>query len=780
MFGRKVLLTIASLLILESNKCSCTTNFDEEEWWENMLVYEIWPTSFQDSDGDGIGDLQGIIRRLDYLEDLGVETICLNPIFASPLSDGGFDVSDYENINRILGNLSDFDKLVQEVHDRDMKLVLDVVPNHTSDEHKWFEASKNMLAPFEDYYIWANGTFTPDGTPVPPNHQIVDENDVKNSVWSYNSRRGQWYYHTFGEFQPDLNLDNADVRRDVMGIFDFWLNRGVDGFRITGAPYFFEDFHLGNDRAAVRTNNFSDESRNVQFLYDIREHVDQWAKLNSANSKYLTTSTYDTKEHLLSYYTEKKNDTMSVIPPNYCFLQGNVVAGPSASRLGHVIEQWLNAIPMNESTVWMLSNRDTLRITSRVGPDRLDALLMLSILLPGQTYTFYGDEIGLSDIPIPTIGKTHATLQTYSPIALMQWDDSLSAGFSNATHLSIPIHDNYMYINVAEQLKDPHSHLNVFKKLAHLKYEFVIRHGDWEIESMNDDTVFVLRRTLTDHPIYILVINLSNDQQIVNMTKLYPDLKEYLDVIVTSGNDNMLREVVSRNYFPVRPNAGIVLMSDTNENVNSSEIDVGREGTKELENSQFGIRGNATAGEPNDAAEKKLDDEVKEFEKTEEAKVEEGEKGNVEADGREEKTSAETAEKENVEKEVNLKIPVKENEMEEKNKKTAKEATLERKVLVEEKKQDSQPKQKNGENNEKLATEIPEEISMENNSDIKKQTYENVRTESNSTVETTSQRPSSTDRTTETRPVTGGKNSVMADWHLLTIVITNYIIVRIC
>lgn len=270
---------------------SSNSKLVDKQWWETALIYQIWPRGFQDSDGNGEGDLKGIINRLDYLKDLGIDAIWLNPIYSSPLIDSGYDISNYTDINPLFGNLQDFDELIREAHNRDLKVILDIVPNHSSDQHEWFLLSSQNIKPYNDYYIWANG-FTDGNKKIPPNNWVSTYNDEEGSAWTWHDKRKQWYYHKFHKSQPDLNLRNENVLQELLNVFNFWLKKNVDGFRISAVSYFYEDIDLKNEFKGNRTSGLPE---NTALVYKFRSYIDDWVKKNNATSKLLIAEYYELK-----------------------------------------------------------------------------------------------------------------------------------------------------------------------------------------------------------------------------------------------------------------------------------------------------------------------------------------------------------------------------------------------------------------------------------------------------------------------------------------------------
>ncbi|CAD6229896.1 GSCOCG00006628001-RA-CDS [Cotesia congregata] len=594
------IILLSSLIFLIIGLCDCNVNSEEPEWWESTQIYQIWTRGFKDSDGDGEGDLQGILSELDYLKDIGVETICLNPIFLSPLIDFGYDISNYTDIDPIYGDLEDFDQLIEEAHEQDIKIILNIVPSHSSIEHEWFEASVNRIAPYSDYYIWANGSVDENGTRVPPNNWASVWNYTKGSAWTWNEDRDQWYYHKFKDTEPNLNLRNKDVVEEILDILDFWLDRGVDGFQISKGGFFYEDLDLEDDSDESNESDDSNESDEsvddfgddeyANFLYKIREFTDNWTEENNSTSKLLLVESEESDANLISYYGD--NNRSGVVPFNFHLIT-NVTIDDGADDIKILIENWLDDIPENSTTNWPISHPDGSRIATRQGQDRLEAWMVLTMLLPGQAYSYYGDEIGMTDaaeVPgyLKTINPTLnnlADLSKYAAKSPMQWDNSTSAGFSVNETLYFPINEDYVTRNVESQLEDSLSTLNTYKSLAHLRKDPVFHHGNFSIETINNDKVIFLKRHLENHPDYLVLINFGAEEEIVNITSLVSDDEDDDDddddnfVVVFSTNEENLYEVNSTvETVVIEPSDAVVLRNYINEtDANSPEDDSSQE-----------------------------------------------------------------------------------------------------------------------------------------------------------------------------------------------------------
>jgi alpha-glucosidase len=445
------------------------------DWWQDAVVYQIYPRSFLDTDGDGVGDLPGIIDRLDYLRDLGVAAVWLSPIYPSPGLDVGYDVSDHSRVDPIFGTEADFDRLVAETHRRGMKLILDLVMNHTSDRHAWFEASRSSRDnPYADWYLWRDPAgYAADGTPLPPNNWV---SFFGGSGWQWEPRRNQFYEHTFLVEQPDLNWRNPQVRQAIYDVMRFWLRRGVDGFRIDVM------WHL------IKDEQFRDNPRNPNFvpgrppheeltpLYttDRPEMSDVVAELRNVvdefNDRLIIGEIYLPLERLVAYYGRDLRGAH--LPFNFSLLS----APWHARTIAKLVDEYEAALPPGGWPNWVLGNHDRPRIASRLGRDQARIAAMLLLTLRGTPTIYFGDEIGMTQVAIspqqirdpfekrvPGLGVGRDGCRTP-----MQWDASANAGFSLADPW-LPVADDFRHENFEKQRCDPTSMFNLYRRLIALR-----------------------------------------------------------------------------------------------------------------------------------------------------------------------------------------------------------------------------------------------------------------------------------------------------------------------
>ena len=369
-----------------------------QPWWKTDVIYQIYPRSFQDSDGDGVGDLRGVADRLDYFEALGVGALWLSPIFPSPMADFGYDVSDYCGVDPSFGTLDDLDHLIASAHSRGLKILLDFVPNHSSDQHPWFlESRSSRASPKRDWYIWRDGKA--DG--VPPNNWI---SDFGGSSWAWDEATGQYYLHAFLEQQPDLNWRNPEVRAAMMGVLSFWLDRGVDGFRIDVLWHMIKaegladnpinpDYHPGlGEMHKVLQINSTNQPEVHAIAAQMRTLADSYP-----GDRALIGEIYLPVDQLVQYYGTPASPEVH-LPFNFQLIE----AEWSAAILKPLIAAYEKALPPDGWPNWVLGNHDRPRIADRVGEPQARVAAMLLLTLRGTPTLYYGDELGIGRVAIPS------------------------------------------------------------------------------------------------------------------------------------------------------------------------------------------------------------------------------------------------------------------------------------------------------------------------------------------------------------------------------------------
>jgi alpha-glucosidase len=442
----------------------------DELWWRNGIFYQVYPRSFQDSNGDGVGDIAGIIERLPYLVALGIDAVWLSPIFPSPMADFGYDISNYTGIDPLFGSMDDFDRLVDAAHAAGLKIILDLVPNHTSDQHPWFiESRSSRDNPKRDWYLWHDPR--PDGSV--PNNWL---SEFGGSAWQFDADTGQYYYHAFLARQPDLNWRNPAIRQAIYDVMRFWLRKGVDGFRVDVIWHLIKDAQFRDNppnpyfregrppHEKILTRYSTDQPEVLDVVAEMRRVVDEF------DSRVLIGEIYLPVERLVAYYG---NDLKGAqMPFNFALLSTLW----SARSIERIVADYEAALPKGAWPNWVLGNHDRPRVTSRVGQHQARVAAMLLLTLRGTPTLYYGDEIGMHQVAIapdqvrdpfeknvPGIGVGRDGCRTP-----MQWDATSNAGFS-ATTPWLPLPDDFRHENVVNLDADTRSILNLYKALIGLR-----------------------------------------------------------------------------------------------------------------------------------------------------------------------------------------------------------------------------------------------------------------------------------------------------------------------
>jgi alpha-glucosidase len=492
----------------------------KDHWWRHAVIYEVYPRSFQDSNGDGIGDLNGITSRLDYLEDLGVDAIWITPVYPSPQVDFGYDISDYTAIDRQYGTLADFDHLVAQAKKRRIRVIMDFVPNHTSDQHPWFQASRSSRDnPKRDWYIWRNGR----GPGQPPNNWL---SWFGHSAWAFDSTTGLYYYHFFYPQQPDLNWRNPEVRTAMYDVLRFWLKRGVDGFRIDAVSRLFEDPELRDDPLLPGTNAYGDSNllhKYTDNLAEVHEVLRDFRKVvsESPGDPVLISEADEPNISELTKLYGAHGDEVQ-LPMDFQVADVNRLSAPLFRKLFEEVEH--NAA--SGQPYIFFSNHDQPRQWDRYGDGfhnnaiaRLMATLLFTTKATPQMY--YGEEIGMctatptriEDVrdPIGKLGwpKEKGRDGSRTP---MQWDSSANAGFTTGKPW-LPVPESARHFNVAMEQREPESLLNFYKRLIFLRRSLLaLRVGSYAALLPDEENVFsYLRRTSDGRRAVVVALNMSPD-----------------------------------------------------------------------------------------------------------------------------------------------------------------------------------------------------------------------------------------------------------------------------
>jgi alpha-glucosidase len=486
----------------------------DPDWWQRAVLYQIYPRSFRDADGDGVGDIAGICKRLDHLVELGVDALWLSPVFPSPMADFGYDVADYCDIDPLFGSLADFDTLLADAHARGLKVVLDLVANHTSDQHPWFQESRaSRTSPKRDWYIWRDPA--PGGGP--PNNWL---SEFGGGAWEYDAASGQYYLHTFLTSQPDLNWRNPGMRDAMYEVVRFWLKRGVDGFRADAIRHLIKDdaFRDNPPNPAYRDGDPPDAAVLPLYTADRPEAHDVIAGLRGVIDEFpdrlLIGELNLPFEKLVIYYGRELGGLH--LPFNFALLS----TPWHARHLAGLIDRYEAALPQGGWPNWVLGNHDKPRIASRVGDAQAKVAAMLLLTLRGMPTLYYGDEIGMHDVEIPpervqdpleknVPGKGLGRDPARTP---MQWDHGPNAGFCpQDAEPWLPVANDYRRYNVAAERTVQRSMLALYRRLLALRRaELSLAVGSYEpVEATGDFLLAYARETDGCH--FLIVLNFGHE-----------------------------------------------------------------------------------------------------------------------------------------------------------------------------------------------------------------------------------------------------------------------------
>lgn len=488
----------------------------ERPWWQRRVIYQIYPRSFQDSNGDGVGDLKGILERVDYLAWLGIDAVWISPVYPSPMADFGYDVADYVGIDPVFGTLADFDHLVTALHRHGVRIILDFVPNHTSDEHPWFrEARASRDNPRRNWYIWRDPR--PDGAP-PNNWQSVPG----GSAWEFDHATGQYYYHSFLTKQPDLNWRNPNMRAAMYDVLRFWLDCGVDGFRVDVLGRLIKDANFRDDPLnpdyrdgeppyrRVLPRYSSDQPEVLKIAAEMRRVLQEYP-----DERLLIGEIYLPVDRLVAYYGP--NLTGVQLPFNFNLMW--VDWNPAA--ILRLICEYEAALPLGAWPSWVLGNHDQQRVASRLGQAQARVGMVLLMTLRGTPTLYYGDELGLENVPIPreqlrdAFGLTVPdTGQGRDPERTpMPWNVSRNAGFTTGEPW-LPLGKDHPAMSVEVQKRRADSMLNLTRALLELRHgEPALSLGDWGPLQVDGD-VLAYTRTWAGRR-FIIVLNLDAVPKVV-------------------------------------------------------------------------------------------------------------------------------------------------------------------------------------------------------------------------------------------------------------------------
>ena len=506
----------------------------EQSWWQRAVVYQIYPKSFHDTTSNGVGDIQGIIQKLDYLQKLGVDVIWLTPIYASPQKDNGYDISDYYSIHHEYGTMEDFDELLVQAHKKGIKVIMDIVVNHTSTEHQWFkEASSSKDNPYRDFYIWRDGK--EDGS-EPTNWQ----SKFGGNAWQYDKKTGQYYLHLFDVTQADLNWENEKLRQKVYDMMTFWFEKGVDGFRLDVINLISKNQQFPDDDGLVAPGDgrkfYTDGPRVHEFIHEMNKEV--FSKYDSITVGEMSSTTLD---HCIQY-SNPKNEELSMTF-NFHHLKVDYPNGEKWAlgdmdflALKRILSRWQTG--MNQGGGWnalFWCNHDQPRVVSRYGNDgkyHQESAKMLATaihMMQGTPYIYQGEEFGMTNPKFTSIGQYRdvESLNMYQILKAngkpeeevleilqeksrdnsrtpVQWDDSEHAGFTEGTPW-IEVASNYKTINAKAALEESDSVFYHYQKLISLRKEYnIITEGDYELLLADDPQIFAYTRSTETEKLVVI------------------------------------------------------------------------------------------------------------------------------------------------------------------------------------------------------------------------------------------------------------------------------------
>ena len=549
-------------------------NAISNDWWRDAIIYQIYPRSLKDSNGDGVGDLNGITIKLEHIKDIGADALWLSPIYSSPQVDFGYDISNFTDVDPQYGTLADFTNLMKKAKTLGLKVLLDFVPNHSSDQHPWFKKSIRRIKPYDDFYIWRDAKIV-NGVRKPPNNWL---SIFKGSAWEWNQKRGQYYYHQFAIGQPDLNYRSKDLNQAMKDVLKFWMDRGVEGFRVDAILHLFEDEQLRDEPKSNIPNVPEDEwlyldhiyTRNLNETYEVaqawRNLLDDYAKKHKTDAKFMIVEAVVTPHIMKKYFEVGSN------PFNFIFV--NELNGSStAVDFKRSIDNWLNNVPKGNVSNWVTGNHDNHRSASKFGAKKADMLAMLAMTLPDITVVYNGDEIGMLDrnftweetldVAGCNLGPEKYYLGSRDPERTpFQWDNTTSAGFSTNKNTWLPVHENYKTLNLAAQKIAPVSHYKVFKSMATLKKKLpVLKKGSVEVLLITKDVLGVVRRLEGSSPIALL-INMGEKEEIVDANS-WLNIPKQLFVYTASVDSNIKKRTkVDTSSIKLPGSASVVLVSE--------------------------------------------------------------------------------------------------------------------------------------------------------------------------------------------------------------------------
>jgi oligo-1,6-glucosidase len=554
----------------------------KNQWWKESVIYQIYPRSFMDSNGDGIGDIPGIISKLDYIKELGIDVIWLSPVYKSPNDDNGYDISDYREIMDDFGTMEDWELLLKEMHDRGLKLIMDLVVNHSSDEHNWFvESRKSKDNPYRDYYIWRPGK---DGK-EPNNWESV----FSGSAWKYDETTDEYFLHLFSQKQPDLNWESPKLRQEVYDMMKFWLDKGIDGFRMDVINFISKVDGLP-DAPNPEGKPYASGSKFFMNGPKIHDYLQELNREVMSHYDAMTVGEMPgASVELAKLYTKEDRNEVNMI---FQFEHVDLDSGPGGkwdlrplklTNLKKSFTKWQTGLEEEGWNSLYLNNHDQPRMVSRFGNDqeyRVKSAKMLATflhMLKGTPYIYQGEEIGMTNVRFDSIEeyKDIETLNMYNEKVVQngedvskvmesiyvkgrdnartpfQWDGSEHGGFTTGTPW-IKVNPNYKEINAVQAIKDENSIFHYYRRLITLRKEHpIIVHGKYDLLVPEDENVYAYTRTYESQTL-LVVLNFSKEHQTFEVpAELHGKAS---DIIISNYDDN----AALASHLPLKPYEAIV------------------------------------------------------------------------------------------------------------------------------------------------------------------------------------------------------------------------------
>lgn len=504
------------------------------KWWQNAVVYQIWPRSFRDGNGDGVGDLKGILSKLEYIKNLGADAIWFSPLYPSPQADYGYDISDYKNINPEYGTLEDFKAVLDKAHSLGMKVIMDLVINHTSNQHRWFQESRKGGDdnPYKDYYIWRKGKGK-DGKKFPNNWTST----FPGEGWEYDEERGEFYLHLFAKEQPDLNMDNPAVREEVKNIMKFWLDMGVDGFREDVITFISKREGLPNGFPLMPAARGMEHYKNGPNIHKyLNEFKTVWSEYDAVT---IGEAPMMTPKTALKYVSNDKQELNMMFHFQHmeadCIIFNWIHTKFNLVKLKKVYSNWQKTLYNKAWNALYLENHDQPRVISRYGSEKFrvesgKALAVMYMCQSGTPFIYQGQEIGMLNCPLENLDdypdvNTHACYTLFRKFGLshekvmrmarysardnartcMQWDKSENAGFTEGKPWFV-VNKNYKEINVEDSLNDKNSILNFYKCLIKIRKENpIFLFGDFKLHYKRHKKLFVYERNYNGQKLFVAI-----------------------------------------------------------------------------------------------------------------------------------------------------------------------------------------------------------------------------------------------------------------------------------